>query len=304
MRPLIVVNCPVCNCSHEVSKNRANESNLGKILCSACAQNYRIVRSSDGLINYIYAPYRNKEWLYNEYVVNDRTASDIAKECSVNVKSIWDWIWKFKLPTKATASQLLPMEEVKILYEKFGISSSELSKLYGASPVTILSLLRSSGVEIPSFSELRKRYLWDMGGRDLLIETSRKEENRILMSCKQRNISIDEFDGFKKSENSLARISCDYSAWRNSVFKRDNYTCQVCGRRSKPGEPVRLNAHHIENFSSNEDLRYDIKNGITFCDRCHSTKFEDSFHSIYGTRNNTHEQLEEYIRNRRAELLA
>lgn len=304
MRSLVVVNCPACNCSHEVSKNRASKSNLGKILCSACAQKYRKVRSSDGLINYIYAPYRNKEWLYNEYVVNDRTASDIAKECSVNVKSIWDWIWKFKLPTKATASQLLPKDEIRILYEKFCISSFELSKIYGASPVTILSLLRSNGVEIPTLSDLRKRYLWDKGGRELLIENSRKEESRILNSCKQRNISIDEFDGFKKSENSLARISCDYSTWRNSVFKRDNYTCQICGRHSMPGESVRLNAHHIENYSSNKDLRYDINNGITLCEKCHSVNNDGSFHRVYGTKNNTREQLEEYILNRRAELSA
>jgi 5-methylcytosine-specific restriction endonuclease McrA len=98
------------------------------------------------------------------------------------------------------------------------------------------------------------------------------------------------WEGGITAENRKIRNSDEYKDWRNNVFDRDNYTCQCCGEKS--GD---LEAHHIENFSSNEDKRFDVNNGITMCRKCHNPVEYNSFHYIYGTRNNTKEQLEEYI---------
>lgn len=91
--------------------------------------------------------------------------------------------------------------------------------------------------------------------------------------------------------------SFEYKRWRKSVYKRDNYTCQCCGE--KGGD---LNAHHIKNYATNKDLRYDKDNGITLCRECHLNNYPDGFHKIYGNYNNTPEQLQEYLDNRRKEL--
>jgi len=91
----------------------------------------------------------------------------------------------------------------------------------------------------------------------------------------------------------LERNSYKYKEWREAVFQRDNYTCQCCG--DKTGH--NLEAHHIENFSDHNVLRFNVDNGITLCKKCHNPNQEGSFHNLYGTRNNTKEQLEEYLHN-------
>jgi hypothetical protein len=81
--------------------------------------------------------------------------------------------------------------------------------------------------------------------------------------------------------------------WIKGVFKRDNYTCQLCDKRG-----VYLEAHHLEglarlvekflkeysNFNTIKDkwilLKlavsykpfWNIKNGITLCKHCHNSR--------------------------------
>ena len=88
----------------------------------------------------------------------------------------------------------------------------------------------------------------------------------------------------------LLRGRSEYREWRTKVFERDNYACQRCGD-DKGGN---LEAHHILNFSSYEDLRFDVANGMTLCSDCH-TRGANCFHSVFSTRDNTHEQLQAYI---------
>lgn len=52
--------------------------------------------------------------------------------------------------------------------------------------------------------------------------------------------------------------------WRAAVFKRDDYTCQIC--QQKGG---RLQADHIQPFSVYHLLRHDLANGRTLCIECH-----------------------------------
>lgn len=86
------------------------------------------------------------------------------------------------------------------------------------------------------------------------------------------------------------RATHEYISWRTDVFCRDEYTCQCCGARNGGGAAVILNAHHVLNWKDNPESRYDVSNGITLCQSCHTR-----FHSIYGKHLNNRSQLDEFI---------
>lgn len=70
--------------------------------------------------------------------------------------------------------------------------------------------------------------------------------------------------------NRLIRHSMEYRLWRNSIFERDNYTCQICGKNK-----CYLEAHHIKRFCEYPNSRFDVNNGVTLCKSCHNlTKSE------------------------------
>ena len=71
------------------------------------------------------------------------------------------------------------------------------------------------------------------------------------------------------SENRKQRGSEEFKKWRSSVFKRDHWTCQKCGSRSKANQYVRIEAHHIKPFATFSNLRFVIDNGLTLCKKCH-----------------------------------
>lgn len=72
--------------------------------------------------------------------------------------------------------------------------------------------------------------------------------------------------------------------FRKAVYKRDEYTCQLCGQVGGS-----LNAHHLDGWNWAKDKRFDVDNGVTLCEGCHM-----SFHNKYGKGHNTKEQFKEF----------
>ena len=88
-----------------------------------------------------------------------------------------------------------------------------------------------------------------------------------------------------KPERNKIRGSAEYQNWIKSMFRADDFTDQKTGQRGG-----RLVAHHIFNFAEYPELRFEPDNGITLSEESHK-----EFHSKYGSRNNTREQLEEFL---------
>lgn len=86
-------------------------------------------------------------------------------------------------------------------------------------------------------------------------------------------------------EREIKRNYEEYPIWRECVYKRDGYSCQICNS-SKSGELV---AHHKNGWNWCKEQRFDVNNGVTLCSDCHK-----DFHNIYGYGDNTEEQFEEW----------
>ncbi len=56
-----------------------------------------------------------------------------------------------------------------------------------------------------------------------------------------------------------------YKKWREAILKRDNHSCQKCGKKSNI-------VHHILSFKDYPKLRLDIFNGQVLCEEHHKEK--------------------------------
>ncbi len=133
---------------------------------------------------------------------------------------------------------------------------------------------------------------WNTGLKGVQVSTRKgkktkphTKETRLKMSLAKRGCKSHLWKGGISLENKRLREGIENRLWRESVFARDSWTCQCCGKIG--GE---LNAHHINNFSQFPEQRTSIQNGITLCKICHL-----KFHQIYTHQNNNMEQITNFI---------
>jgi len=203
----------------------------------------------------------NKETLYQMYAVEEKSTNTISKILGVDRNLVSKYLKKYGI--KITCKQLLQRkninkDELYKLYIIEGKSSSEIGKLFNMSDVLVIKKLKQYGIPVRTAGEtLKLQYI------------NKVKSGEIKQS---------------HSESYMARRREKYYIWRKAILKRDNFTCQVCGKRGG-----KLNAHHLNNFSEFKELRYKLNNGITLCKNCH-----EEFHKIFGVRNNTKEQIEDF----------
>ncbi len=93
---------------------------------------------------------------------------------------------------------------------------------------------------------------------------SRLKKKQIIRNL--MNLTRSDGDPFSVSDNRLlvSKIkSSAYNLWRKSVLQRDGNKCVIC----KSTFP--LIVHHVKHFSTHPELRLDVSNGVTLCNKCH-----------------------------------
>lgn len=111
------------------------------------------------------------------------------------------------------------------------------------------------------------------------------EETKKKISEANKGKKNPQWKGGVTSNNRRIKNSKEYKLWRKACLERDNFTCQKTGQLGG-----KLNVHHINNFAEFPELRLAIDNGITLSEEAHKV-----FHKIYGKKNNTKEQLMQFL---------
>ena len=175
-------------------------------------------------------------------------------------------------------------EDLTRLYFVERKSLREIGKIYNCSAATISNRLKEHGLCARSYHEalvgrentwahktadkLRGKKRPGVGGRKKGCVgwskgLTKQTDARLQKTGKQKQNHW-AWKGGVSSINALIRQTPTYKQWRKDVFERDNFTCRKCFQRGG-----NLEAHHIEEFALNHDLRFNVDNGLTLCVKCH-----------------------------------
>jgi len=111
---------------------------------------------------------------------------------------------------------------------------------------------------------------------------ARGEMHAIKTSCGKQGIALDEFSGFVTDLDIRERERCKTTVGRECLEKAQ-FFCILCNKNGN------VHAHHLDGWHWAVEKRFDINNLVCLCRSCHS-----HFHSMYGNKNNTSEQFEEF----------
>lgn len=103
-----------------------------------------------------------------------------------------------------------------------------------------------------------------IGNKNGLGHRCSPETRELMRRSARRGADSNFWKGGKTDEAKRLKSSAEYREWREAVFRRDWYTCQICGAYGG-----RLHADHIKRFSMFPELRFDVGNGRTLCEDCH-----------------------------------
>lgn len=147
-----------------------------------------------------------------------------------------------------------------------------------------------------------KNHLWTGGkiertclvcGKKYFIKRSEIETSRYCSrSCHAKHkftgANHPSWKGGISKERDRLKSSKNYIEWRAKVFKRDKWTCKVCGHRSCKSKAhgdkrSDIEAHHIFSIRENPQLSLKVGNGITLCRECHLKTYgkEEKFVKVF-----------------------
>jgi len=229
------------------------------------------------------------------YIDQEMTAREIANILGVkSTTTVCNWLRSHGISIRSRRAAQKPVtpsrETLENLYTEQELSMDAIGKKTGSSESSISALLNQYG--IPKRHKWEKAAGWNKGiplpewQRNLLSHMAKKRTGKkspryrcILTKETKEKISNSLKGRYRgpdnpqwKNDNNRERHSVwhtrfEYKEWRQAVFIRDSYTCQMC----KLPSIGNIEAHHIHPWSMFPEERFDVLNGITLCENCHSS---------------------------------
>lgn len=182
--------------------------------------------------------YKIESWLRAEYIDKKRTANDISREVGRDAKTVWSWLKKFDIPTRPRGGES---------------SSGSFKKGH------------QSTLGFKHSDETKERL------REIALADGRRpwgKENEPYWRGK-RGDQHPCYKGGLTPERQFVYSSQEWIDSVKEVWKRDNATCQNCGRHHNTAKNRgTFHIHHIVSFQVCE-LRTEVSNLVLLCYDCH-----------------------------------
>lgn len=220
-------------------------------------------------------------YLKLQYIKKNKTLLEISKQLNTTPQSVLYWMKKFKIKRRKSGRKKLPFKKCidcgKILKERRAIrckSCSKRKELHGYwkgglphcvdcdKELTDYRSIRCSSCAMKlvwSNNKLRKKLSKVLKGQHNSIETEFKSGKNHPMFGKKGKLSPSYVNG---EGNKPYPLEFD-NQLKESIRKRDNYQCQLCGIKEKDYYR-KLDNHHIDYNKDNLDK----SNLITLCNQC------------------------------------
>lgn len=176
-----------------------------------------------------------KEWLFGEYVEKGRDANAIAAEIGRDPKRVWEWIKDYGIPTRKRGEASTKKFEKG---HKLGVG-----RIHDEQTKQKIREARIRDGHVP-YLKNGKHWLHHEGAVPPTWKGGITPERQGVYSSKEWVEAV------------------------KIIWKRDNATCQICGKHQSQHREKKFHIHHIESFMVKEK-RTDPDNLVLLCPDCH-----------------------------------
>lgn len=187
--------------------------------------------------------YRDKDWLYDNYINKKLTSVEIAEKCSCDISTVCNWLRRYNISTRPSYMAgnscnsyraYVDRDWLEWAYSNQKLSMAEIGKICGAGTTTIMEWLRKHNIVIRNHTEATliafgkyEHPRWQNGKSfepycplfdDEIKEKIRNQDNRTCVLCGKseilngRRLAVHHIDGDKMQ-------GCDNKKW---------YLCSLC----------------------------------------------------------------------------
>jgi len=200
--------------------------------------------------------YRNRNWLYQRYIIERKSMTMIAEICNCCISTICEWLKRFDIKVRTTGEVLKGRALSKKHKENLSIAGK---KFYKKNPGF------RSGENSPMFGKTPSEET-----REKMSEAKLGEANPKFWLGKKRPDLAEKFKGSgnpcwkEDKSNELYNSKFNYEL-KLKIRKRDEFACQMLGCGIREAERAH-DIHHIDYNKKNDSW----DNLITLCGGCHN----------------------------------